>query len=99
MGHLQRQANLTAKDLFQSTETGEFNKEAYNEFRAKALRNRQTGRFEKFDASKIQYIKEGYIINSQGQKQHYRVQAYNGVYMIYWQSPSVIQITDNIAFL
>lgn len=99
MGHAQRLEHLSAKDLFESTETGEFNKSAYTEFRAKALRNKKTGRFEKFDASKLQYVKEGYIINNEGQKQHYRVQSYNGVYMIYWQSPSLIQITDDISFL
>lgn len=99
MGYEQRKLNLTAKSLFGSVDTGEFNEKAYKEFRAKALRSRTTGRFEKFDASKLQYVKEGYIVNDEGQRQHYRVQAYNGVYLIYWQSPSNIQITEDISWL
>ena len=99
MGYEQRMHNMTARSLFGSIETGAFNDKAYKEFRAKALRNRTTGRFEKFDASKLQYVKDGYIINEEGQRQHYKVQAYNGVYLITWQSPENIQVTEDISWL
>lgn len=74
----QRLSGFSLKDMFKD------NKDNRRRFQELTKKN---GRYTKFDPFKVKYQYSGYILDENKRKRHYRVDKYEDVAIVTWQSP------------